>query len=251
MNEDQIVFNKVNKSFNTTGLVLSDLSFRIKQGSFVSILGPSGSGKSTILRLISSIDTPESGEVLVHKSTDHSISYVFQDPHLMPWRSAIENVILPLEISKTSTKKENNIKAKDALRAVGLEGCESLYPHELSGGMKMRVSLARALVQKPEVLLMDEPFAALDEMTRFKLSEDLKYLWTEQKMTVVFVTHSIAEACFLSQRILFLSKKPARIVKDETVNLDPKSIIKHRTESQFNDEVRRLQLLFESSVEAL
>ena len=216
--------------------ILERLNFKIEAGEFLTILGPSGCGKSTLLRIIAVLDVASSGSL----SLDDELkargqrSFVFQDSNLMPWRTALENVRLPLElVSGAAGAKPQALAAHSlnlqalaahfpdeqalaALDKVGLKDATGLYPHELSGGMKMRVSLARALVTRPRLLLLDEPFAALDEHTRHALQEDLRVLWRELKMTVVFVTHSLSEAVFLSTRTILLSARPAQILSDVT-----------------------------------
>src|SRR3981189_2246732 len=185
------------------------------KGEFVSLLGPSGCGKSTGLRLIAGLSAPTAGTVAVARragevSAGHGIGFVFQEPTLMPWTSVRENVRLPLKLAHASVA-EANARVSEALTQVALSEFADAYPRELSGGMKMRVSLARALVTSPDILLMDEPFAALDEITRFRLNNDLLELWRKLNMTVVFVTHSVFESVYLSQRVIVMSQRPGRI----------------------------------------
>jgi len=203
-----VEINQVSKSFESGLEPLKNISCEIKAGEFVSILGPSGCGKSTLLKMVAGLRKPSAGQIKVGENTSgaQKISYVFQEPQLLPWRKVLGNVMLPLELLGNASI-DSELRARKALERVGLIDFESYYPAELSGGMKMRVSLARALVTEPELLLMDEPFAALDEITRFRLDEELRSLWSESQMTVLFVTHSISEAAFLSDRILLLSKK--------------------------------------------
>jgi NitT/TauT family transport system ATP-binding protein len=187
----------------------------VARGEFVSLLGPSGCGKSTALRLIAGLSAPTSGTVGVSQPADqahpgHSIGFVFQEPTLMPWTSVRENVRLPLKLSHAPAA-EANARVGDALAQVGLSEFADAFPRELSGGMKMRVSLARALVTDPDILLMDEPFAALDEITRFRLNNDLLSLWRNLRKTVVFVTHSVFESVYLSQRVIVMSSRPGRL----------------------------------------
>ncbi|MBY0552909.1 ABC transporter ATP-binding protein [bacterium] len=229
----------VSKSFVNTGCVLSNISIEIKKGDFVVLLGPSGSGKSTLLRLIAGLEADFDGHINFSDAKIFDKSFVFQEPHLMPWRTLLQNTELPLELMKVS-KGERVNRATDVLTKVGLKNATHLYPSELSGGMKMRASLARALVAEPELLLMDEPFAALDEHTRFKLSEDLRNLWKQSGMTVVFVTHSVHEACFLANRVLVLSDKPAKIHSDIKINLPDVRTNSLRTESVFSEQLKRV-----------
>ena len=220
----------VRRVFAAGTVALENVALEIDAGSFVALLGPSGCGKSTLLRLIAGLDRPDAGEVRVDDldpSIRHAharegapcpVAFVFQDAHLLPWRTALENVALPLElrgISRTVARRE----AQGVLAEVELEDAMQRYPSELSGGMRMRVSIARALVTRPSLLLLDEPFAALDELTRQRLDERLHALWHKHGMTTLFVTHSLAEAVFLAQRAVVFTARPAQIVLDETISL--------------------------------
>ncbi|HEX3576571.1 MAG TPA: ABC transporter ATP-binding protein [Rhodopila sp.] len=195
---------------------LSDVSLNVARGEFISLIGPSGCGKTTLLRLIADLAQPTSGQLRVNGGTpqqartDRSYGYVFQSPALYPWRTAINNVMLPLEIIGLGAA-ERRERATAALAAVGLAEAARRYPWQLSGGMQQRVSIARALSLQPELLLMDEPFGALDEITRDKLNLHLTDLWRERNLTVIFVTHSIPEAVFLSTRVVAMSANPGRI----------------------------------------
>lgn len=231
--------SNVSKSFANTGQVLSEINIEIKRGDFVVLLGPSGSGKSTLLRLIAGLDTSSSGKIIFSQKNKYDKAFVFQEAHLMPWRNLLENVQLPLELMHVPPN-ERLQRATDILTQVGLKEALHLFPAELSGGMKMRASLARALVVKPQLLLLDEPFAALDEQTRFKLSEDLRELWQQNGMTVVFVTHSVHEACFLANRVLALSDKPAKIKSDIKLDLPDARKNTLRTESIFLDQLKKI-----------
>ena len=188
---------------------LSDLSFQIGTGEFVCLLGPSGCGKSTALRLAAGLLAPDSGTV-TYSGGRPEIGFVFQEPTLMPWADVLENVRLPLDL-KRLPRGEADDRAVRALARVGLTGFERAYPRELSGGMKMRVSIARALVAQPKLLLLDEPFAALDEITRNGLGDDLLKLWREDGLTVLFVTHSAAESSYLASRVLVMTPRPGHI----------------------------------------
>jgi NitT/TauT family transport system ATP-binding protein len=205
----------VTKVYDNGVMALGPLDLDVRRGEFVSLLGPSGCGKSTALRLIAGLSAPTSGSVGISKPADHahpghSIGFVFQEPTLMPWTSVRENVRLPLKLAHASAA-EANARVSDSLAQVGLAEFADAYPRELSGGMKMRVSLARALVTDPDILLMDEPFAALDEITRFRLNNDLLALWRNLRKTVVFVTHSVFESVYLSQRVIVMTSRPGRI----------------------------------------
>ncbi len=203
----------VSKRFGTGTEALSDIDLAIGAGEFLSLLGPSGCGKSTLLRLVAGLAEPTRGSVAWAGGARPRIGFVFQDATLMPWASALENVRLPLRLAGGLARAEQRARAAAALADVGLAGFERAYPRELSGGMRMRVSLARALVTQPAVLLMDEPFAALDELTRNRLNDDLLALWAARAgaTTVVFVTHSVFESVYLSSRILVMSPRPGRI----------------------------------------
>jgi NitT/TauT family transport system ATP-binding protein len=200
----------VGKRFANGVEALRDLSFTVGAGEFVSLLGPSGCGKSTALRIAAGLLTPDTGQVAYDGG---GIGFVFQEPTLMPWADALANVCLPLDL-KHVPRGEGEARAAAALARVGLKGFERAYPRELSGGMKMRVSLARALVARPKLLLLDEPFAALDEITRNGLGDDLLRLWREDGLTILFVTHSVTESSYLSRRVLVMTPRPGRIVDD-------------------------------------
>jgi NitT/TauT family transport system ATP-binding protein len=205
----------VTKVYDNGVSALGPFDLEVKRGEFVALLGPSGCGKSTALRLIAGLTTPSSGVVAVSHNTDeiragHSIGFVFQEPTLMPWARVRDNVRLPLKLAGMPAT-ETDKRVGEALAQVGLSEFADAFPRELSGGMKMRVSLARALVTRPDILLMDEPFAALDEITRFRLNNDLLELWRKLNMTVVFVTHSVFESVYLSQRVIVMSSRPGRV----------------------------------------
>lgn len=195
--------------------VLDDISFEVADRTFNSILGPSGCGKSTILNLVAGLDNHRSGQVFVDGKKS---GFVFQQPRLLNWRTVADNVILPLE-GETIDKDARRQLAFKYLHLVGLSGYESYFPLQLSGGMQQRVAIARALVIDPDILLMDEPFSGLDELTARKLRQELTRIWQETGKTILFVTHSINEAIFLSQQILIVSQKPARIFKRITVDV--------------------------------
>jgi NitT/TauT family transport system ATP-binding protein len=205
----------VTKVYDTGVSALGPLDLDVKRGEFVSLLGPSGCGKSTALRLIAGLSAPSSGTVGVSASAGrsragHSIGFVFQEPTLMPWASVRDNVRLPLKLAHAPAAEADQ-RVGEVLAQVGLAEFADAYPRELSGGMKMRVSLARALVTDPDILLMDEPFAALDEITRFRLNNDLLDLWRNLHKTVIFVTHSVFESVYLSQRVVVMTSRPGRL----------------------------------------
>jgi NitT/TauT family transport system ATP-binding protein len=198
---------------------LAGITLDIRAGEFVSILGPSGCGKSTLLRIIANLDRPTAGSVnLTGGDVRGKIAYVFQDAHLLPWRNVLRNVSLPLELMGVDRATRLSA-AQTALEQVGLADAMHRYPAQLSGGMKMRASLARALVIKPRILLLDEPFAALDEITRQTLDEQLRNLWLANRMTILFVTHSTAEAAFLADRAIVLTRRPGTVVRDIAIDL--------------------------------
>lgn len=240
---------EASRRFSETGSVLERFNLQIQPGEFVSLLGPSGCGKSTVLRLIAGLDQPQSGEVKVSVQTsDGSPSgafrgFVFQEAQLLPWKTALGNTELPLELMKVPRSEIKN-KALAALRQVGLTEAQNKYPAQLSGGMKMRVSVARALVTEPRLLLLDEPFAALDENTRHRLQEDLRALWLKSRMTIVFVTHSASEAAFLSDRAVVLGLRPARVVLNRPSALPLMRDRALRTSGEYLREVEMLSSAF-------
>ena len=205
------------KVYDNGVTALGPLDLDLARGEFVSLLGPSGCGKSTALRLIAGLSAPSSGTVNVSRRMNevdgHPIGFVFQEPTLMPWANVRDNVRLPLKLANAPAAEADGRVGK-ALAQVGLTEFAGAFPRELSGGMKMRVSLARALVTDPDILLMDEPFAALDEITRFRLNDDLLALWRKLHKTVVFVTHSVFESVYLSQRVIVMTARPGRISRE-------------------------------------
>ncbi len=209
----------IGKTFASGVTALQNVNLTVHDGDFLSLLGPSGCGKSTALRIIAGLSTPTSGVVdwrgAQLKQSD--IGFVFQEPTLLPWASVFDNVWLPLRLRGVS-RNQASVAIAEVLERVHLTGFENAVPRELSGGMKMRVSIARGLVTRPRILLMDEPFAALDEITRFKLNNDLLELWGERGFTVIFVTHSVFESVFLSNRITVMAAKPGRIFEDLAVD---------------------------------
>jgi NitT/TauT family transport system ATP-binding protein len=207
----------------------------VPPGAFVSLLGPSGCGKSTLLRIIAGLAAPSSGRIAWGGAAiAGSIGFVFQEPTLMPWANVWQNIYLPLRL-RGAARGAVSSRVDDMIQAVGLAGFEHVYPRELSGGMRMRVSIARALVTAPQLLLLDEPFAALDEMTRFKLNEDLLRLWRVRDCTILFVTHSVFESVFLSNRIVVMTRRPGRVAADVPVDLPYPREEELRTTVQYSE----------------
>ena len=210
----------VEKRYDNGTLALERVNLKVGQHEFVSLLGPSGCGKSTALKMIAGLSTVTAGSIVWSDSIgDHAkdISFVFQEPTLMPWTKVFENVWLPLRLKGVSLETAKPM-VDAVLEKVGLSQFAHVYPRELSGGMKMRVSIARAMITKPRLLLMDEPFAALDEMTRFKLNNDTLALWQAQQFTTIFVTHSVYESVYLSNRIILMAARPGRMIADIAIN---------------------------------
>jgi NitT/TauT family transport system ATP-binding protein len=229
----QIEFDAVVKSYGTGRVVLSGIDLTVAKGEFVTFIGPSGCGKSTVLKLISGLTPASSGAIRIDgmtpKNARETISFIFQDATLLPWRTVRDNVLLGLELEHVASDSRKKTAAA-LLELVRLADVADAYPRELSGGMKMRASIARALATNPRLLLMDEPFAALDEMTRDRLNEELLRLRAEQGWTAVFVTHSVAEAVFLSTRIIVLKPNPGRIQAVFPVDLPfPRTADLHET----------------------
>jgi NitT/TauT family transport system ATP-binding protein len=210
-----VALRRVGKIFGNGVVALDGLDLAVRPGEFLTLLGPSGCGKSTALRIIAGLSEPTRGEVEWSEAAEgaaRQIGFVFQEPTLMPWATVAANVRLPLRLA--GMPADARVRVAAALERVGLAGFADAYPRELSGGMKMRASIARALVTEPKLLLMDEPFAALDEITRFRLNGDLLSLWQGLHKTVVFVTHSVFESVFLSSRIVVMTPRPGRVFKE-------------------------------------
>jgi NitT/TauT family transport system ATP-binding protein len=230
---------------------LSGIDLDVARGEFLTLLGPSGCGKSTLLRAVADLVPVSGGEIRILGDTAEAarrrrdIGFVFQDPALLPWRTSLQNVALPLEVAD-GAKHRGKATPIELLELVGLEGWEHAYPHELSGGMRQRVSLARALVSDPKILLMDEPFGALDEITRDRLNEELRRVWRETGTTILFVTHSIYEAAFLGQRVLMLASNPGRVREIVKVELPEARALAIRETAEFVELAAYLRRVLES-----
>ncbi len=235
-----VTLDGVGKAYANGTVALRDVNLTIGRAQFVSLLGPSGCGKSTLLRLIAGLGDLTSGEIgwpESPKDGKRNLGFVFQEPTLMPWANVFNNVYLPLKLTGLS-RKEARPRIMDALAMVGLEKFERSYPRELSGGMRMRVSIARALITRPSVLLMDEPFAALDEITRFRLNDDLLRLWAGHDWTVIFVTHSVYESVYLSNRIVVMGARPGRVTADLTIDAPYPRSEAFRMTADYNEHCR-------------
>ena len=219
---------------------LDNISFSVQAGGFLCVLGPSGCGKSTLLRVVADLIDPSGGTLSVFGRTprqariDRALGFVFQDAALLPWRTALENVELPLEVGGRRSLLAGAPTPRELLRLVGLEGWEASFPHELSGGMRQRVAIARALLGGPRLLLMDEPFGALDEITRDRLNEELRRIWLETRTTILFVTHSVYEAIYLGETVLVLAANPGRVRAGVEVDLPPDRALSIRETEPFN-----------------
>lgn len=230
----------VRRVFQNNQVVISGMDLRIEAGDFLAILGPSGCGKSTLLRMIAGLAAPDSGTIQADTKQIYQTGFVFQDAHLLPWRNVLDNVALPLELMGME-REHRYERARKELYQVDLAEAVERYPAQLSGGMRMRVSLARALVATPKLLLMDEPFAALDEITRFDLEVKLRDLWTQRGMTVVFVTHSISEAAFIANRAVVLARRGGVINLDRRLDFPVERKAELRTDPQMGREMKILR----------
>jgi NitT/TauT family transport system ATP-binding protein len=240
----------VGKTFANGVTALAGFDMAVQPGEFLSLVGPSGCGKSTALRIIAGLSEPSVGTVQWGSAPDGSrqrrLSFVFQEPTLMPWACVFRNVLLPLKL-KHAAADDAAARVQAALERVGLHEFSTAYPRELSGGMRMRVSLARALVTEPKLLLLDEPFAALDEITRFKLNNDLLELWQSLHMTIVFVTHSVFESVYLSNRILVMTPRPGRVFAELTVDAPYPRDQNFRTSAEYAAFCRRASQTLEKA----
>lgn len=228
----------ISKTYDNGTAALRGVDLVLRDGEFLSLLGASGCGKTTLLRLIAGILPPSDGKIVWRgEARPRETGFVFQEAALMPWATVAQNVALPLRLSGGTENR--GARVRDTLHLVGLKGFEHSYPHELSGGMKMRASIARALIVQPKLLLMDEPFAALDEITRFRFNDELLSLWRKLKCTVVFVTHSVYEAAYLSTRTLVFSPRPGRVT-NEIEFAPPKARGDFRASPEYTARVRKL-----------
>ncbi len=236
-----VTLRGVDKVYSNGVVALKGLDLAVREGEFLSLLGPSGCGKSTVLRLIAGLGDLTRGAIdwadHAAASSRRDIGFVFQDSTLMPWATVFGNIYLPLRV-RGITRSEAAMSIERAMEQVGLAGFGKAYPRELSGGMRMRVSIARALVAQPRILLMDEPFAALDEITRFRLNDDLLALWASQHWTVVFVTHSVFESVYLSTRILVMSARPGRVSAEVAIEVPESRDPSFRTSSSYAEQCR-------------
>jgi len=246
---------RVDKVYSNGVVALQGLDLDVGEGEFLSLLGPSGCGKSTVLRLVAGLGEVSGGRIDWPGADGRAglprgdIGFVFQDPTLMPWATVFKNVLLPLKL-RGVPPEEADARVREAIGMVGLEGFERAYPRELSGGMKMRVSIARALVTHPRLLLMDEPFASLDEITRFKLDNDLRALWARQRWTVVFVTHSVYESVYLSTRIAVMTARPGRTASEVAIDAQAPRDEAFRTSALYNDYCRDVSARLAEAIRA-
>jgi NitT/TauT family transport system ATP-binding protein len=236
-----VALRGVGKTFPSGTVALAGLDLEVRNGEFLSLLGPSGCGKSAALRIIAGLSEPTLGAVewpTAAAESENRLGFVFQEPTLMPWANVFNNVLLPLKLKGARADKAAE-RATAALDRVGLQKFARAYPRELSGGMRMRVSIARALVTEPALLLMDEPFAALDEITRFKLNNDLLQVWQALRTTVVFVTHSVFESVYLSSRIVVMAARPGRVFAEVAIDAPYPRDQDFRTSSEYAALCRR------------
>jgi len=228
-------------------LAMQDINLEIEAGSFVAVVGPSGCGKSTLLRVVAGLIPASSGSIWIGESEVHGprrdVGVVFQSPVLFPWRTVLENVLIPIDVQKLG-RAENVGKARELLRLVGLSDFEKSYPAELSGGMQQRVGIARALVHEPAMLLMDEPFGALDAMTREHMNVELQRLWRAKPKTVLFITHSIAEAVFLADRVVVMTPRPGRVAEVLDIAMPRPRHLDMMSTAPFGEYVSRIRAHF-------
>ncbi len=237
-----VTLTDVSKHFEQGTKALDRVNLTLAEGEFASLLGPSGCGKSTLLRIVAGLAEPSAGTITwpsKQKPAPGEIGFVFQEPTLMPWATVFDNVALPFRLAGIA-RGETAARVEAAITGVGLAGFAYAYPRQLSGGMRMRVSIARAFVTAPKLLLLDEPFAALDEIARFRLNDDLRRLWQERQPTVLFVTHSVYEAVYLSERVMVMSERPGRIVDALAVGLPEARSADLRSAPAYGDICRQL-----------
>ncbi len=250
--EPLIRVTHLTKTYGTSAgsiTALEDINFSVASGEFVSIVGPSGCGKSTLLQILSGLLPATAGDVELGgirvSGPRKDIGVVFQSPVLFPWRTVLRNVMLPVDVQKLDPKTHEE-KARELIRMVGLEGFENRYPSELSGGMQQRVGIIRALIHDPSVLLMDEPFGALDAMTRDVMNLELQRIWMERRKTVLFITHSISEAVFLGDRVLVMTPRPGRIEEDRRIEFPRPRSLDVMNIPEFGEHVRHVRAYFNS-----
>jgi NitT/TauT family transport system ATP-binding protein len=250
---DLIAVDHLSKTYQTrTGSVtaLEDIHFAIAEGQFVAIVGPSGCGKSTLLKILAGLIPASQGQARLSGTPiagpRRDIGVVFQSPVLFPWRTVLGNALLPVDVQRLG-RAQLNAAAMELLALVGLEGFEQRYPWELSGGMQQRVAMVRALIHNPAILLMDEPFGALDAMTREQMNLELQRIWLERRKTVLFITHSIAEAVFLADRVFVMTPRPGRIMDDVTVELARPRSLEVMNTPAFGGYVQRIRARFQAT----
>jgi NitT/TauT family transport system ATP-binding protein len=243
-----IAVSRLTKQFGSKAapvLALSDISFGIDEGELVVVVGPSGCGKSTLLRILAGLMQQTDGEASLHgtaiEGPRRDIGVVFQSPVLFPWRSVLTNVMLPVDVQRLGRQKLH-ARAIDLLKMVGLEGFEQRFPWELSGGMQQRVALVRALIHDPALLLMDEPFGALDAMTRESMNQELQRIWMERRKTILFITHSIGEAVYLADRVLVMTPRPGRIADELKIELPRPRGLEIMNTPEFGSYVKRIRV---------
>jgi NitT/TauT family transport system ATP-binding protein len=250
MTDPFIHLSGVTKVYRTRGeefLAISEATFDVEAGELVSLVGPSGCGKTTLLKIIAGLHPFDAGQMRIGSAAQpfdpsRDIGMVFQQPLLLKWRRIIDNVLLPAEILGLNTR-ESRERARDLLALVGLKGSEDKFPYELSGGMQQRAAIARALIHDPKLILMDEPFGALDALTREKMNLELLHIWREARKTILFVTHGISEAVFLGSRVIVLTAGPARMADNFTVELPHPRTLDMKTNDQFGQYTRRIYRL--------
>jgi NitT/TauT family transport system ATP-binding protein len=242
--------SKVYQTGREPVVALEDIDFRVGEGQFVAIVGPSGCGKSTLLKILAGLIPASTGEARLQgtpiEGPRRDIGVVFQSPVLFPWRTVLGNALLPVDVQRLGREKLRS-RAMDLLSLVGLQGFEQRYPWELSGGMQQRVAMVRALVHDPAILLMDEPFGALDAMTREQMNVELQRIWLERRKTVLFITHSIPEAAFLADRVLVMTPRPGRLMDDVAIDLPRPRGLEVMTTPEFGTYVNRIRACFDAN----
>ncbi|HEY9312861.1 ABC transporter ATP-binding protein [Williamsia sp.] len=239
----QMVFDDVVKEFDTGTVAIEKADLEVRRADFVAVVGPSGCGKSTLLRMAAGLEVPTSGSVAVEGD---SVGFIFQEPTLLPWRNVRANVELAAELGH-GNRAEYKARAAESIRAVGLEQFADQLPNALSGGMKMRVSLARALTLSPDVMLLDEPFGALDEMTRLEMQVELQRLYTQREFTAMFITHSVSEAVYLANRVVVMTQRPGRIAAVFDINMPYPRQPELRFDPTFTDHVAEISAMLHRS----